>query len=436
MKKQIQQRDFTLKSTKSQQLELAVGATYIIPDDAPVRKLWEVLEGMKITQVLHEVRSSTANKLEKTAIWVFGAMNGIYSSRKLEEACRNDIRYMWLLDGKKVPDHTSLSRFRKDELSGILEEIFPQLLDYLNKTGETDEETVFIDGTKIEANANRYSFVWRKSVEKQQIKLKEKAEGLLENHTIEGLRTLASELMQGINPVHGSGRRKSDEQKESEKITQIAKKLEQYQMSLDIMGEDRNSYSKTDHDATFMRMKDDHMRNGQLKAAYNLQLAVNSEYIVGYGVFSNRTDSGALIPLLDNMHGRYASVTADAGYESFENYSYLEKNDIISYIKPTNYERRKKKSSWIGRLENMVYDADTDSFTCKNSKTLRYDGMRSRKSGTGFERKTSLYVCRVHRKKPYLMIMPTQLKILAQNSVFAKNGAKRLSPICSSSWPL
>ena len=142
------------------------------------------------------------------------------------------------------------------------------------------------------------------------------------------------------------------------------------------MGKDRNSYSKTDPNATFMRMKDDHMRNGQLKPGYNVQIGVNSEYITGVEVFSNRTDYGTMVPFMKTMqrkHGKkYKSATTDAGYERQSNYLYLEANGQLSFIKPANYEQQKNKSfrKQIGRMENMTYDAEDDSNICNQGRRL------------------------------------------------------------------
>ena len=132
------------------------------------------------------------------------------------------------------------------------------------------------------------------------------------------------------------------------------------------MGEGRNSYSKTDPSATFMRMKEDHMRNGQLKPGYNVQIAVNSEYITGIEVFSDRTDYRTLKPFLrklEQVHqASYEEVTADAGYESLDNYLYLEDNGQLCFIKPQNYEVKRRGSfrKQLGRIENMQYDAEED----------------------------------------------------------------------------
>lgn len=385
-----------------------MGIAFEIPEDSPVRLLWEVLEGIDFTALessFKRSRNCTPDAREITALVVFGAMNQIYSSRKLEQAANNDIRYMWLLDGKRAPDHSTIARFRAERLPLVMEQLFGQLLEQLYREGEIDDETVFIDGTKLEANANRYSFVWKKSVEKHLAKLRERAEGVLADKepTPDALRHLARKKREemdtlGIKAVSGRGHHKSAQQKAAEELEQMAAKWEEYERHLSIMGDGRNSYSKTDPDATFMRMKDDHMRNGQLKAAYNMQLAVNSEYIVGYGAFEERSDSGTLIQFLaalERLHNRrYKSVTADGGYESHENYTHLQSCEQLSFIKPANYETSKrKKQKWIGRFEDMAYDSQADIFICPAGKTLRFTGKRKRKSKTGFESLVSTCTC-------------------------------------------
>ena len=176
--------------------------------------------------------------------------------------------------------------------------------------------------------------------------------------------------------VSGKGKHKTQEQRDWERLEDLRERWEKYAEALEIMGEDRNSYSKTDPDATFMRMKDDHMRNGQLKPGYNVQIAVNSEYITGIEVFSNRTDYGTLEPFLNQLkkqhRKKYKKVTADAGYESLDNYLYLEENGQLSFIKPQNHDQVKTKKfrSQIGRMENMAYDEETDTYTCAMGKTL------------------------------------------------------------------
>src|SRR5699024_6787464 len=125
---------------------------------------------------------------------------------------------------------------------------------------------------------------------------------------------------ENITFVYGKGKRKNVLQRYHEQVKEMLQRKEHYDASNQIMGEKRNSYSKTDHDATFMRMKDDHMRNGQLKPAYNVQAAVDAEFIVGINVFSDRNDTTTLIPMLqylkENLPFAYRHIVADSGYES------------------------------------------------------------------------------------------------------------------------
>ena len=161
----------------------------------------------------------------------------------------------------------------------------------------------------------------------------------------------------------------------------------------------RGSFSKTDKDATFMHMKEDHMRNAQLKPGYNLQFGVEGEYITGVDLSSERSDQLTLIPLLERMQAHtgaaYGDVTCDAGYESEENYTYFENSTTCCYIKPQNYERSKtrKFKNNMALRESMKYDAVLDEYTCQNGKKLTavYEGKR--KSKSGFESTVTYYEC-------------------------------------------
>ncbi len=161
----------------------------------------------------------------------------------------------------------------------------------------------------------------------------------------------------------------------------------------------RKSYSKTDHDATFMRMKEDHMGNGQLKPAYNVQIGVESEYIIGLGLFPNPTDTTTLPPFLDRVAEKSGhkveNIIADAGYASEENYTYLEAKGQKAYIKPADYEVRKtrKYRKDIYRVENMPYDGESDSYTCPNGRKLRHTYDSHRRSENGYICTKQNYVC-------------------------------------------
>ena len=367
-------------STENNQLVLILNSEILLPEDAPVRVTSAQLEELDYRK-LYEAYSSRGRKSVTDPrvmfkVMAYGYQCGIYSTRKLEEACKYRVDFMWLLENGKAPDYSTFSRFRTRRCTEAVEDLFYQYVQKLEQQGETDHKSVFIDGTKIESRAGRYTFNWRGTAEKNLEKAKKKVLEETGCKTLPELETLLSQMAEGVVFVSGKGKHKTEDQREWEALDRLRQQWIKYEEQLQIMGPDRNSYSKTDHDATFMRMKEDHMRNGQLKPAYNVQIAVNSEYITGIDVFSNRTDVGTLIPFLHKLEmahrQRYEEVAADAGYESEDNYLYLEANGQMSFIKPSNYEAQKTKKyrSQIGRIENMQYDKEEDCFICAEGRKL------------------------------------------------------------------
>lgn len=362
------------------QLVLALNSEIIIPENAPVRLTSAQLEELDYRELYSAYspkgRKSAADARVLFKVLVYGYQCKIYSSRQLEEACRYRIDFMWLLEDRKAPDHSTLSRFRTGRCRCAVEGLFYQYVKKLEEVDEVDHGEVFIDGTKLESCAGRYTFCWRGSVEKHLEKVKTMVLEQTGLASAAQLREYLATEAEQLSFVHGSGKRKSEEQRSFEKLSALCDRWEGYEASLAVMGTNRNSYSKTDPDATFMRLKEDHMRNGQLKPAYNVQLAVNSEYITGIETFPDRTDSRTLRPFLHRMEqfqqARYAEVVADAGYESMDNYLYLDETGQSCFIKPTNYEQKKtqKFRKQIGRIENMRYDQENDCFFCAQGRRL------------------------------------------------------------------
>lgn len=193
-------------------------------------------------------------------------------------------------------------------------------------------------------------------------------------------------------------KKKSPLQKSIEKLEEYLSKFKEYNKKVYTCGS-RNSYSKTDVDATFMRMKEDAMKNGQLKPAYNVQHGVDAEYISWLTVGPQPTDTTTLIPFLksmeENLNFKYLKIVADAGYESEENYSFIEENKQIAFIKPANYEisKTRKFKNDIGKIDNMIYDAENDCYTCQNGKYLKVAGTKIKKSKTGYQSEKTIYIC-------------------------------------------
>ena len=352
---------------------------------------------------------------------VYAYSQRTFSTREIEKSCRYDLRYHYLLQRQKAPDHNTICRFIRDHLSGCLEDLLNQLIRQLAEAGEISFEQIFLYGTKVEANADRYTFIWRGTVEKNQEKLRQKAlKYLKEAQKIEtdtaGTKELRKAFRQLQNRaekeqivfVHGTGKHKTELQRQYETVEEMLRRSAYYEEALRTMGKDRNSYSRTDPDATFMHMKDDHMRNSQLKPGYNVQVASTSEYMVGVMVNSDRSDIYSLIPMVQKLgtcfpEKKIGKLAADAGYESEEGYHFLEEQDIQAYIKPSNYEyskTRKYQRDMEFRL-SMEFDPEDDSYTCRGGRKLSYAGMKRTVNRNEYVSESRIYQCESCEGCPY-----------------------------------
>ena len=350
-----------------------------IDKDEPVRILSAILEEMDFSNLMQVFPNKTkVHPVNMFAVIIYAYSQGIYSTRDIEFLCKDSQRTQYLLNSSNIPNYSTISCFLL-KANDIIHELFCQFVEKLFKLSEISTETIYIDGTKIEAYANKYSFVWKKSTLKYKERLEENILQLIDdfnkyfNKDFDNIFDISSYLEKlEIQKVYGKGKRKSKEQLFLEKAQSYVERLNKYTNYLEILGE-RNSFSKTDKEATFMRMKEDYMRNGQLKPGYNLQIGVISEYIASYEIFPNPADTKTLIPFLEKIKSQnieIKNVVADAGYESFPNYEYLEKNNYVSYIKPIYYEKSKtrKYQKNLNRVENLEYDE-------KENRLFRKDGL-------------------------------------------------------------
>jgi transposase len=448
--------------TRSRQLVFPMGIAVCIPEDDMVRFFARELENLDYTNLYAAAcgslyypspgRPPTDPKL-LFQICAFAYANDLYSSRKIEEACRKRIDFLWLLDGAPAPDHTTIANFRSGKCKEAIEDLFYQYVCYLDKIGVTDHKVGIFDGTKFESFANRYTFVWRGTVEKNLAKLVEKVKavfnrlGIQEDATQDKLRRVVynkRERMAALHmdPVHGRGHRKSQLQRDFEELSGILEKWVEYEWQLRTMGPDRNSYSKTDPDATFHRMKDDHMRNGQLKPGYNIQICVNSEFITGIGVYADRNDVNTFVSFVNTLiqkHGKpYDIALADAGYESLTNYRFLDSIGVASFIKPTNYEymKTRKFKKQIGRRENMIFDEAGDYYICANQRHLVFIYEHTFTPKNGVEQTNKVYRCEncegcVHRQECCKSKDPNKPKEIEVNLEFIAYREASLANITS-----
>jgi transposase len=380
----------------------------LLPANHPARTVSAIVEKINIRPILEKYEPLGASSYHPRLllkVLVYGYLENCFSSRKLEKAIRENIAYMWLA-GMQRPDHNTINRFRGEKLNGVIRDVFSQVVLMLHKEGLLDIREVYTDGTKIEANANRYTFVWGKAIKKSREKISQQlqelwdyAAGVASEELDTGQQDFSApspeKVSETVEKINRALEGKKVDKKVKQKLNYARKnwpeKLREYEQKEEILG-DRNSYSKTDRDATFMRMKEDHMKNGQLKAGYNLQLSTNRQFVVNYTLHQKPTDTTTLKPHMEEyrkLYGRYPhNITADAGYGSEENYTYLKKNKVDAFVKYSLFHKEqreaKKRKKTYGLLDNLHYDRENDRYVCPMGQPMERSGSSTRSTSTGF----------------------------------------------------
>ena len=391
----------------------------LIAKNHPVRTVSEVLDKVDITKLLQQYKPGGTSSYHPRMLLkalVYAYMNNIYSSRRIEEALQVNIHFMWLA-GMSKPDHNTINRFRGKRLQETLRPIFTQVVELLCAEGLLSIKDLYTDGTKIEAGANRYTFVWGNSIKTNKEKIKQQL-----NELWQYAQSVAAAEMDDTDP---SGFDKIDAEKVTatiEKINealqdkpvpkQVKQKLnyagkhwpaalDKYEQQEQIMGTERSSYSKTDTDATFMRMKEDHMKNGQLKPAYNVQVSTNNQYIAAYSIHQNTTDTGTLTPHLEQIQNDYRqipqSITADAGYGSEQNYQKLEDLGVQAFVKHNYFDRDQSdllQSKKPFSADKLHYNKEQDCYYCPTGQPMMNAGSYSKTTAAGFKQTITSYTAK------------------------------------------
>lgn len=423
------------KYDQEQVLQVPIVIGDFIPEGHLVRIVNDVVE--KIAQESLDKYyvgggSSSYHPKMMLKVWLYGYCDKVYTSRPLAKAMRENIHYMWLSGGNR-PCFKTLSSFRSGRLQGIIDILFREVLYLLVSEGYIDLEDFFTDGSKFEANSNKYKVVWAKNTAryKEQVLLRidtiiaelrnlqvqedarygkrdlaEVGEGKevhivmnsseVQQH-LQHMEQLIAEAKSTSNAVSGKERRKL--QSLTNRLTKEQANLEKYENQEALLA-GRNSYSKTDPDATVFRMKDE-----QVLPAYNIQHSTENQFITNYTVAQNASDNPTLKPHLDKLEERYAQVgradlrgmngTLDAGYGSEENYAECEKRGITAYIKyPLWYqeitgELAKKQY----HKDNWKYNEQTDTYTCPNNRMLLFKHEEQRTTATEYVKTIRIYQC-------------------------------------------
>ena len=387
----------------------------LIPSNHVVRIVSAVIDRLDISGILSTYRgggNSCFDPRMMLKVLIYAYLNNVYSSRKIERMLAENICFMWL-SGMSRPDYRTINYFRGKRLKTGIDGVFTQVVELLHQEGLVTLNVQYIDGSKVESSANKYTFVWRKSVEKYDSKLKQKTDALLkqieEKYAIECEEdTSAGELT--VEDFSERLERLSEKIDESEISRQEARtikkikeesipKMEEYREHLEIMG-GRNSYSKTDHDATFMRMKEDHMMNGQLKPGYNVQISTENQFITHYGIYQRPTDTLTYITYQKAFRDRYGrfsdSNVADSGYGSEENYKFMTDNGIAPYVKFNMFhvEQKKKYSDNPFLPQNLYYNEKDNYYVCPMGQHMDFVREEKRYTESGFEQTVSIYMAR------------------------------------------
>lgn len=366
-------------------------------------------------------------------VLVYAYTQKIYSSRKIAKALRENIHFMWISGGNR-PDFRTINMFRSSRLKPVIEEVFAEVLGHLIASGHVKLENYFVDGSKIEANANKHKVVWAKQNENYRKRVLKQIEGLFEQIEAENeaeqeeygdndLEELGENSNEEVNSEQLKERMEELNRRLLEKMQKEGdsggrtKKKEMRKLAMDCLPRleryeeqeqklaGRRSYAKTDEDASCLRMKEDRgIEKPWPKPAYNVQIGTEEQFIVGYSVHQQAGDTTCLIPHLEGLRRGLKRlpkrIVSDAGYGSEENYAYLERHGAENYLKYNTFHQethryrdpaKMRKHQFRG--ENFGYDAEKDQFICPAGKRLHFRNTSRHKTENGYESERRNYEC-------------------------------------------
>lgn len=410
-------RKVVFKTYNQEQLSL-LPPSYddLVPANHPVRVVNTIIDHLDITALEKSYKgggTSSYHPRMLLKVIIYGYLRNLYSSRKIEQALYENIHFMWL-SGQSKPDHNTINDFRGKRLQKHLKKIFHRVVVLLAEEGVLSLKDIFVDGTKIGANANRYTFVWGKSIKTSKERIKKQLNELwsyVEKVHKEEQKTPnqpdfeaidAHKIASTIDQINDALQGKDIDKKVRQKLNYAKKNWPQnmakYEKQEAIL-KGRNSYSKTDPEATFMRMKDDHMQNGQLKPGYNVQASTNNQYLTNYTLAQTTADTntlkGHVADHIENYNETPETLTADAGYGSEENYTDLEDKNITAYVK-YNYFHKEQQDKKKGKTnpfhpDQLHYNKETDTYYCPMGQAMTNIGSYKKETKNGFKQTITRY---------------------------------------------
>lgn len=382
----------------------------LIAENHPVRVVNRVVDSLDLTPLIEGYKgggNSSYHPAMLLKVLVYAYLRNIYSTRKMEEALGESVHFMWLA-GNAKPDHNTLARFRSERLAGKVRTIFSQVVELLVEEGLVTLKEAFVDGTKIEANANRYTFIWGKSIKTNKEKMLKQLRELLDYAEQVGASEVgpapafeeidAEKVRAAVERINQALADTPVEKKVKQKLNYAKRHwpeaLERYAKQEEMLG-GRNSCSKTDPGATFMRMKEDHMGNGQLKPGYNVQASTENQFVTNYSVHHNPGDTKTLgehLDLFKDTNGQLpANLTADAGYGSEENYERLADEGVEAYVKFNKFDSERHKGIAPFNPDGWKHDETENCFYCPQGRKLVHVSTHQRTTEAGFKQTIDTY---------------------------------------------
>jgi len=400
--------------TQQQMLMLPPSLEELIPQEHMVRVVNKTIDGLNIEPLVATYKgggSSSYNPLMLLKVLVYAYLTKNYPSRKIAKALREDVNYMWL-SGMQKPDFRTINIFRSSRLKVVIDQVFGSMVEFCIANRYIKLENYFVDGTKIEANASKTSYVWSKNTQRYKETTQKKIKELLEhieevnrkeneeygNRDLEELgkeTTITSqkikEQIEKLNTIINPKKAENRALKEIE--TKQLPKLERYEEQERLL-DGRKSYSKTDIDATFFRMK-----NEQLLPAYNVIIGTENQFIVNYTIHQKASESDQFIrhftKFIQTTGLTPKNVIGDAAYGSQENYAFLETYGLGNYLKYNTYhkEKTKKHKSDSYHKDHFKYEETTDQYTCPEGRRLVFNRTEERITDNGYQQVNRIYEC-------------------------------------------
>jgi transposase len=403
----------------------------LIPADHLVRVINQAIDQLDLEPLQKQYKgggTSSFHPVMMLKVIVYAYSEKVYSSRRIAKALRENVNFMWI-SGNNRPDFRTINHFRSSRMKAVIDEVFGEVLEYLIEQGYVQMEHYFVDGSKIEANANKHKVVWEKRNRRYKERLQKKIEELLAEIEAVNAAENAEYGDKDLEEMGGSGsgggmnagklaekmaelNQRLAEQPENKELKRAVKtmqkdylpRMQKYEeQERKLAG--RSSYAKTDEDAACMRMKEDRgAEKPWPKPAYNVQLGTEDQFVVGFSVHQRAGDPGCLIPHLEQVRARQGrlpkNIIADAAYGSEENYDYVERNQLGNYLKYNTFHQEQHKPrkpelqrKQLFRAENFPYDTEKDEFICPAQKRLTYRRKLHVKSDNGYVAERREYEC-------------------------------------------